>query len=683
VTDDGDILRRHFIAIATDKYEANGVFAPLAVAGEVASIRGWLTDEGLGARRFDAEGYAALAHRPSLEQVKTAIRTQRRFNDGDAVVVYVTGHGITGRDNRHLIVLHDTDPQDPADALPTADLIQWLAAHQGLTHALIIVDVCQAGQLADNLPATLTRDLPPGWFVILTAPAGVDAKLGAFSGAVASFVDGLTHSADAAATAEPYLQPYQFLVAVVNHLLQHHKQEPLILKQPWKPSVCLPNPGYDPGDPGRVGVDAARRDLAVPEEDMTAHWAVRAPVVAGPGPIFTGRALVMQELIDAATGSPGTLVVCGRAGSGKSAVLARLVTCSDARFRAEHANILAAASPLPPEGAVDIAVLATGKSSDQIAQQIGRALGVAGPRQDAATAVQGWIDAILPVVARRVRPLTLVIDALDEASDPGGVLRTLLGGLNPRERPLLRLLLGVRSSGAEGTTEPARDLASSAVGLLEARELRVDADRWWNRDDLRAYVHWVLAQPGSPYGSAKISVVAERVAGAAGRSYLLAGLAARTLAEASEALAPDDPRLAEILGQGSTQLVVNDLRACLPDADDRRRAATLLRASALAEGRGAPIRIIWPLLASAIAVDADYGDSDVTWLLGSRLGGYLVRDVEDGMTVYRPFHDELRRVLGAGVDPDAGDGAAEVPDWEEAQRRITAALSPLAVWGPA
>ncbi|OLT00493.1 hypothetical protein BJF90_34850 [Pseudonocardia sp. CNS-004] len=275
--DDSDILRRHFIAIATDTYEATGVFAALDVDREVTSIREWLTDEALGPRRFDAQDYAALAHRPSLEQIKHSIRKQRRFTDGDAVVVYVTGHGITAKDNSHLIVLHDTDPQDPADALRTADLVQWLAAHQGLTHAMIIIDVCQAGQLADNLPAVLTRDLPAGWLVILTAPADVDAKLGAFSGAVSSFVDGLRHSAQAAAKAEPYLQPYQFLQSVVNHLLHHHRQEPLILKQPWQQSVCLPNPSYEPGGFEKVVVDPARRDLAVLQQDMTAHWAVRAP----------------------------------------------------------------------------------------------------------------------------------------------------------------------------------------------------------------------------------------------------------------------------------------------------------------------------------------------------------------------------------------------------------------------
>ncbi|OLT00492.1 hypothetical protein BJF90_34845 [Pseudonocardia sp. CNS-004] len=390
----------------------------------------------------------------------------------------------------------------------------------------------------------------------------------------------------------------------------------------------------------------------------------------------------MRELIDAATGMPGTLVVGGRAGSGKSSVLARLVTCSDPGFRADHADALAVATPVPPEGAVDIAVLATGKTAEQIAQQIGRALGVTAPRPEATTAVEGWCDGILDVLVRRDKQLTLVVDALDEASDPVAVLRTLLERLNPREHPRLRLLLGVRSSGGGRIDEPVRDLASVTAGLLGARLILVDAGQWWDPRDLRAYVARVLAQPGSPYDSAQIPAVAEAVEGNAGRSYLVAGLTARALAESRVALPAGDPQLRDVLAQGSAQLVAADLRASLPDADDRRRASTLLRACALAEGRGAPVRGIWPLLASAIAPDTSYGDSDVTWLLGHRLSGYLVRDVEDGLSVYRPFHDELRRVLADGTNLDGDDSASAVIDFAEAQRRITQTLLPLATWGP-
>src|SRR6266536_2032995 len=125
----------------------------------------------------------------------------------------------------------------------------------------------------------------------------------------------------------------------------------MVLKFPWRPSVCLPNPGYVPSRLDRVVTNRARRDLAILTGDMTAHWAVRAPVVADGGPVFTGRTRLMQELIAFTEGPAATLVVTGRAGCGKSATLARLVTCSDPDFRAEHTDVLAVAKPVPPQDA--------------------------------------------------------------------------------------------------------------------------------------------------------------------------------------------------------------------------------------------------------------------------------------------------------------------------------------------
>ena len=65
VIGDDQILRRHFIAIATRTYEASGTFAAARVEKEVAVMRGWLADEALGERRFDDQEYAALAHDPA------------------------------------------------------------------------------------------------------------------------------------------------------------------------------------------------------------------------------------------------------------------------------------------------------------------------------------------------------------------------------------------------------------------------------------------------------------------------------------------------------------------------------------------------------------------------------------------------------------------------------------------
>ena len=472
---DDQILRRHFIAIATDAYQADGTFGKLDVGREVDAMRRWLTDKALGGRRFDGQAYAALADRPSYDQIKTMLRNESDFTDADAVVLYVTGHGMTGPDNSHLIVLHDTNPQKPGGALRTADLVLWLAEHRDLKQVMLIIDVCQAGQLDNNLPAQLKSDLPPGWLVVLTAQADANAKLGAFTDAVEATIDELRCSSDAASRAEPYLKwQEQFLGPVFQRLEEGNRPRPDVLRFPWPPppSVYLPNPGFDPGEFEPVPINPARRDLAILSQEMTAHWALRAPVLTESGPVFTGRARLMQALIDFTQGEAGTLLVTGRAGCGKSSSLARLVTCSDPDFRREHASALAVAEPVPPDDAVDVAILATGKTTEQIAQQLGRALGIEGPQPGARTSLEGWIAAIIAATESRERTLTLVVDALDEASDPGAVLTTLLARLNSAERQRLRLLVGVRSSGDADTTNPdtvgegASDLVSVAAMTL-------------------------------------------------------------------------------------------------------------------------------------------------------------------------------------------------------------------------
>ncbi len=688
---DDQILRRHFIAIATDTYEANGTFVKLDVDKEVGAIRRWLTDSALGdLRRFDDHRYAALAHRPSLDQIRKMLTKKGSFSEADAVVVYVTGHGIVGKDKSHLIVLHDTDPQAPSDALRTADLVLWLAAHTGLTQVMLIIDVCQAGQLDNNLPAELTRDLPEEWFVIVTAQVGVNARLGAFTDAVEATMNALRYSADAATRAQPYLHWYdQFIEPVFDWLEENKHPRPDVLKVPYKrPWVYLPNPGFDAGQFEPVVTNPARRDLAFPSQEMTAHWAVRAPVVADGGPVFTGRARLMQTLIDFTQGEVGTLVVTGRAGCGKSASLARLVTCSDPDFRREHASALAVAKPVPPHNAVDIAILATGKTAEQIAQQLGYALGIEGPEPQASTALEGWVQAIVAAIELPERTFTLVVDGFDEAIDSGAVLTTLLTQLNSPERQRLRLLVGVRSSGDADTAdagiagEGTRDLASTATMMLGAREVRADDDEFWEPHDLAEYVGQLLRQPDSPYSRETAASVADAIEAKAARSYFLAGLTARALLERDDPLAVGDPRLDELLAKGSAELVSQDLRMSVPEPEDRQRAVHMLRASALAEGRGVPVRTIWPMFATAIADGVAFGDRDIAWLLGHRLSGYLVRDTEDGSTVYRPFHQELRRVLREGTSLDAGSPGADLVSEAEAHRRITSSLIPLATWGP-
>jgi WD40 repeat protein len=684
-----DILRRSVIAIASGKFDATGKYPELNVQTELNSLYEWLCDPALGERRFDSSRFKSLAQNPSFDEIKSHLtgrcggQLKRSFSDSDALVVYVTGHGDIDK-GAHYTVLKESDPAAlSSTALPTIEMLRWLAEHQGLDNVLLIIDLCHAGHILEEVSAGLRRELPDQWIALLTTSDDAAAKVGAFTNSVSEALDALREGSDRYNTPdEPYLDSSIFIKHVKERLEKRHQTlQPL--KDPYRISCCLPNPKYDPALPARVETAPARQDLAalqaVVQQDVVTHWGPRArvlPAEDGTGWAFTGRSLLVGRLIEFATGPSGTLVVSGRAGSGKSAVLARLVTCSDPLFRETHGELIARTQPVPPEGAVDVAVLATGKTAEQIATQISWALGasIAEPSPETER-LDALLDAIDSSVKRREETVTVVIDALDEASDPVGLVLSVLGRLNPAGQPKMRLIVGVRSSGGISESRDShqfRELADLVTEALSAERIPVDGGPYWQPGDLANYVEQILLQHSSPYSNRTRMArhVATVIENRAGRSYLLAMLVATQLIELPEPV-DSDYRVNQLIAGGVADILDHDLRKSLTNPTDRMRAGLLLSASALAFGRGIPWRDnIWPIVANTIAPsqqrlardierhrlsaflvrDTEVEDKDVEWLLKHRIGGYLVRDSEDGITVYRPFHEELRASLTRHID---------------------------------
>ena len=75
----------------------------------------------------------------------------------------------------------------------------------------------------------------------------------------------------------------------------------------------------------------------------------------------------------------------------------------------------------------------------------------------------------------------------------------------------------------------------------------------------------------------------------------------------------------------------------------------LLRAIAFARGSGLPWVDIWPAVSNAVDVGGGrksvYGDAEVERLLRSGLNAFLAMNQEDGLTVYRVMHYDLRSTL--------------------------------------
>jgi hypothetical protein len=186
--------------------------------------------------------------------------------------------------------------------------------------------------------------------------------------------------------------------------------------------------------------------------------------------------------------------------------------------------------------------------------------------------------------------------------------------------------------------------------------IRADTHPYWNAADVVDYAEEILHTVGhSPYASIRHETTRRRlavvIAKGVGRSFLIARIVADSLAARPSVQDPDDPQFQAMLERGVRGVLHDDLQQSLLSPADRRRAVDLLRATAYAFGRGIPWLDIWPTVATAISADGTkYDDRDIAWLLDSRLSGYLVTDQEDGVTVYRPFHDALRDALQRSWD---------------------------------
>jgi hypothetical protein len=702
--DDSLVLRRHFIALATSEYDDSN-WRKLPVQEEVRVMHEWLCNPLLGPRRFTFR-FPSLANNPSLREIHERLNPVGGlpWNESDVAVIFVTGHGETSdRGLTHWTVLKTTEPgrRLPATALRrTADLIAWLAATD-VQHLFLILDMCFAGAIAAQT-VIFDADIPPNWLVLPSATRDVEAIPGALTTAISEFLADLESPLGRrhAGKETPYLNVETFLIEVQQRLSRAAGLlVPLQGSQTSGPHLCLPNPYYQPDR--RIAVEPARRDLALPREELLLHWSPRARGVAREeesGWFFQGRELLMEALIETATGSPNVTLVTGCAGSGKSAVLARLATLSDPYFRAAYPKELSLvpAKLDPGVNAVDVAVLATGKTPVEVAAQLCRALGIDEPSTSRAVATtEEWLGVWHAWLREHKTSVTVIIDALDEAENPFDVLVQVLACLAAGDsRHRVRLLIGVRSPRREDTSDPpvtnrVRPLADRAEELLGARRIPVDQAPWWNPQDITAYAKQVLlATPGSPYAESTdpATTISVKIAVRAGTSFLIARLAASSLAHRTSVVGVGDASWLAAVDGGVTGVFRDDLWTTLPREEDRVRAVHLLRAVSLARGRGLPWARIWPAVTGCVVTDKSrsYGDADIAWLLDSRIGAYLVTDVEDGATVYRLFHDALRIMLRddwqdlLNADDAEAGRRSYVQEMAEVQRSITGAFLTLA-----
>jgi hypothetical protein len=582
--------------------------------------------------KFGYERGTALDLDPSADQMRQELRAfAKKCSPSDIITLYHTGHADVVASRHRLWMGNTGDPI--ADTLPTSELAELMLASTPVSNLLIILDTCFAGQGGTEM--LLAGIKAAGNFAGKTLLA-ITASHPREQVRAGDFARLFERSVDHPATAghEPR---YLSLSAIVSHI---HKDPE---RKEWQTvsystvlgtdeAPFLRNPRYDTAFHGfdlatqlQMEQDEQRR------EDLEKFFNPRARGVDVPqeaGWNFVGRRIALRDLTAwlSDQNDPRTVVVTGDPGSGKSAVIGRLYVLSHRDWGKAVPRQGLPADTIPPTGSIDVAIHASNRTSEEVLRALCAAAHVV-----AATPGE-FLRAMVG------KPMVAAIDAIDEAVDPD---RLVSGILNPLvdagPRAGFRMLLGTRSY--------ILDRLSTAADRID-----LDNQRYADPESLRVYAEGRMrATDDSPYATAdpaRVRAVADAVAQAAGRSFLVALITSRTLAARPHVADPADQIWRASLPGTAAQAMHQDLEFRL--GADAERARDLLRPLAYARGNGLPWEDLWAPLASLLA-GQEYRDEHLMWLRRNA-GSYMVEALEAGRSVYRLYHAALAEYLRYGQD---------------------------------
>ncbi|MEU6765108.1 hypothetical protein ABZ916_21560 [Streptomyces sp. NPDC046853] len=703
------VTRRRLVVVAIDGYEDQPDGFEEAIAEQVGRITDWLADPGLGADRCFEVSRAPSVH--TVDELREFLRGENlaaaRYQE--AVVVYITGHGLRRNAPRHFLTLPETEPDRLlATAFPTSELIT-AAVDSESEHVMVLVDSCFSGTLRAELSTLLEalsddRHSHHGIAVVTAGNHYVQPKVGSFTQRVALACERMRDEAAGYTASHLSFAEWEQLLDQVGR--DDKDQEKDLVSAEWIVphsrkhllSACLPNPRHR--SPQHSAGPALRQLALAPATGIAANtgpesasdpptefWLERASGRAAeddPGWYFSGRTDPMTRMTGFLQGPAGVLIVTGAAGSGKSALLARLVTLSDPSFVTDprhEAMVASVASELRPvPGSVDVAVLARNKPARVVVEDLLTALGGEDDTRAQADTELLPLQALIQLVSDRADgsalPVTVVIDALDEAEDPLALVNDVilpLAHLTLAESSgAVRLLLGIRSSPADAYAsssalhdERADQLllrlteALSTEGI-EPQEVRSDGPDSVN--DIAAYAtNLLLAPEASPYRGAPEAAneAAQAIAAAVAPSFLDARIAADQLRRAETRQHLTEDAWLDRLSDGTVGLLREDIKAvCLSTDVPAGLLVAVIRATAFAPGAGLPWAEVWPAVIVALVaneysdgyVSRDAADHAIRTFRSSRLTGYIATSEEDDRVVYRPVHQRLTDLLIADHD---------------------------------
>ena len=394
-----------------------------------------------------------------------------------------------------------------------------------------------------------------------------------------------------------------------------------------------------PTDASEVAPPAWGWSLA-DDPEAARHWGPRARGVmtdSEAGYRFQGRTAALRTItnwLDRDVPDGRVLVITGAPGSGKSAVLGRIVTTADPDLAAQlPATDLAVRATA---GSVACAIHAKGLTALEIATRIARAASAAIPEQ-----VRDFAPALREALVRRGGSrFNVIIDALDEAAEPRAAIeRVILPLMDVCSDVGGQVVVGTRRAGTDG------DLLARFGTFAPVVDL--DKPEFFAEEDLAAYALATLQLSGgqradNPYADQMTAgAVAARIAALSAGNFLVAGLTARTHGLYDDA--PADP--ATVSFSSRVDNVLFAYLKSVPPAEGAS-AEELLTALAFAEPPGLPVGL-WRVAARALG-SGDITEAALARFARSSAASFLLESHGAdgaGTAEYRLFHPALSDAL--------------------------------------
>lgn len=586
------------------------------------------------------------------------------------VVVHLIGHGRIDRGHRLSFVARDHRE---------VDVDRWIEKAQqeiergGKRHRVVfLLDTCSAGVATGRQPLT-EIDADRGVWALGAAVSNSPTEQGRFSSRIAAALHRL-------ADLDLHIDEESISFSrFVRELIRVIRSEPADQRLSLGFSVelgdadwpFLPNPRLVSLTPEQL--QARRRSLGhVPGEgdsggrtDDTAYFADRAsgrglvPVDTGIG-FFSGRTAELTHYMEWLSGTVPLLTVTGAAGAGKSGLLGVIVCAADPGLRRRFRELWESSGLDLPEVPDVVAVHARQRSAQQVIAAIAAVVGARLPQQadDQEAGGRGWstspqtAEALRFLLDREQKNRLIVLDAVDESTEPQAVLRLVAELLAPRSvgeqtlRAPCRILLGGRREvvTALSALEEAADIDGVHIDLDSAETAAVE-------QDVQRYIRRLLATR-EPYATGESSpftgLLARKGAAHIVRGarpdepwgpFLLAGLYVHFLLTLK--YPPRDEVGADMYAKAASPHLPALLESILKTRrDDYPHMRAVLAVLARSRGDGMPRTTLKRCL-RALGVDSldEHHFQDTLWEASPflRYGS----DRQSGETLYRLFHQGL------------------------------------------